>query len=51
MQKWEHCELKGNSVVVMSRGRIVDEIHRDDLDEHRIISAIVGHASATEEEQ
>jgi hypothetical protein len=20
MQKWEHCELKGNSVVVMSRG-------------------------------
>jgi ribose transport system ATP-binding protein len=47
----DHLELSGlcDRVVVMSRGRIVDEIHRDDLDEHRIISAIVGDAAAHEE--
>jgi ribose transport system ATP-binding protein len=41
-------ELSGlcDRVVVMSRGRIVDEIPKSDLGEHRIISAIVGHASA-----
>ena len=41
-------ELSGlcDRVVVMSRGRIVDEIPKDELGEHRIISAIVGHASA-----
>jgi hypothetical protein len=33
----------------MSRGRIVDEIHRDDLGERRIVEAIVrsGAARAT----
>jgi ribose transport system ATP-binding protein len=41
-------ELSGlcDRVVVMSRGRIVDEIPRADLGEHRIISAIVGQTSA-----
>ena len=41
-------ELSGlcDRVIVMSRGRIVDEIAKSDLGEHRIISAIVGHASA-----
>jgi ribose transport system ATP-binding protein len=41
-------ELSGlcDRVLVMSRGRFVDEIPRDELDERRIISAIVGHASA-----
>ncbi len=41
-------ELSGlcDRVVVMSRGRIVDEIPKADLGEHRIISAIVGHTSA-----
>jgi ribose transport system ATP-binding protein len=41
-------ELSGlcDRVVVMSRGRIVDEIPQSELGEHRIISAIVGHASA-----
>jgi ribose transport system ATP-binding protein len=37
-------ELAGlcDRVVVMSRGRIVDEIQRDDLGERRIVEAIVG---------
>jgi len=37
-------ELAGlcDRVVVMSRGKIVDEIHGDDLGERRIIEAIVG---------
>ncbi len=41
-------ELSGlcDRVVVMSRGRIVDEIPKSELGERRIISAIVGHASA-----
>jgi ribose transport system ATP-binding protein len=41
-------ELSGlcDRVLVMSRGRFVDEIPRAELDERRIISAIVGHASA-----
>ncbi len=41
-------ELSGlcDRVVVMSRGRIVDEIPKADLGEHRIISAIVGQTSA-----
>jgi ribose transport system ATP-binding protein len=41
-------ELSGlcDRVVVMSRGRLVDEIPGAELDERRIISAIVGHASA-----
>ena len=40
-------ELAGlcDRVVVMSRGRIVDEIVGDELDERRIISAIIGNAS------
>jgi ABC-type sugar transport system ATPase subunit len=33
-------------VVVMSRGVIVDEILRDELDERRIIAAIIGEGSA-----
>ena len=42
-------ELSGlcDRVVVMSRGRIVDEIPRADLGEHRIISAIVGRRPPT----
>ena len=46
----DHIELSGlcDRVVVMSRGRIVDEIHKDDLNEERIISAIVRNASAEE---
>ena len=47
-------ELAGlcDRVVVMSRGRIVDEIHRDDLGERRIVEAIVrsGAARATTNE-
>jgi ribose transport system ATP-binding protein len=41
-------ELAGicDRVVVMSRGVIVDEIPRDELDERRIISAIIGRGSA-----
>jgi len=41
-------ELSGlcDRVVVMSRGRIVDEIPKAELGEHRIISAIVGQTSA-----
>lgn len=41
-------ELAGicDRVVVMSRGRIVDEIGRDDLDERSIIAAIIGRGSA-----
>ena len=41
-------ELSGlcDRVVVMSRGRVVDEIAKADLGEHRIISAIVGQTSA-----
>jgi ribose transport system ATP-binding protein len=41
-------ELAGlcDRVVVMSRGRIVDEIPKAELGERRIISAIVGQASA-----
>ena len=37
-------ELAGlcDRVIVMSRGRIVDEIHGDDLGERRIVEAIVG---------
>jgi ribose transport system ATP-binding protein len=40
-------ELAGicDRVVVMSRGEIVDEIRRDELDESRIISAIIGKGS------
>jgi ribose transport system ATP-binding protein len=40
-------ELSGlcDRVVVMSRGRIVDEIQRADLDERRIIAAIIGQSS------
>ena len=40
-------ELAGicDRVVVMSRGEIVDEIQRDDLDEGRIIAAIIGRGS------
>jgi len=40
-------ELSGlcDRVVVMSRGLLVDEIPRSELDERRIISAIVGHTS------
>jgi ribose transport system ATP-binding protein len=41
-------ELSGlcDRVIVMSRGRIVDEIPKDELGERRIISAIVGQSSA-----
>jgi ribose transport system ATP-binding protein len=41
-------ELAGicDRVVVMSRGVIVDEIPRDELDERRIIAAIIGRGSA-----
>jgi ribose transport system ATP-binding protein len=41
-------ELAGicDRVLVMSRGVIVDEIARDDLDERRIIAAIIGQGSA-----
>ena len=41
-------ELAGicDRVVVMSRGRIVDEIPRDELEERRIIAAIIGQGSA-----
>jgi ribose transport system ATP-binding protein len=41
-------ELSGlcDRVVVMSRGRIVDEIPKAELGEHRIISSIVGSTSA-----
>jgi ribose transport system ATP-binding protein len=41
-------ELAGicDRVVVMSRGRIVEEIPRDELDERRIIAAIIGRGSA-----
>jgi ribose transport system ATP-binding protein len=37
-------ELSGlcDRVVVMSRGKIVDEIHGEDLGERRIVEAIVG---------
>jgi ribose transport system ATP-binding protein len=40
-------ELSGlcDRVIVMSRGRIVDEIPQAELGERRIISAIVGHTS------
>jgi ribose transport system ATP-binding protein len=43
----DHIELSGlcDRVIVMSRGRIVDEIAKADLDEQRIISAIVGGTS------
>ncbi len=43
-------ELAGlcDRVVVMSRGRIVDEIHRDDLGERRIVEAIVGSRAPTD---
>jgi ribose transport system ATP-binding protein len=41
-------ELAGmcDRVIVMSRGVIVDEIQRDELDERRIIAAIIGEGSA-----
>jgi len=41
-------ELAGicDRVVVMSRGVIVDEIARDELDERSIIAAIIGRGSA-----
>jgi ribose transport system ATP-binding protein len=41
-------ELAGicDRVVVMSRGELVDEIPRDELDERRIIAAIIGRGSA-----
>jgi ribose transport system ATP-binding protein len=44
-------ELSGlcDRVVVMSRGRIVDEIHAAELGERRIVEAIVG-AKATHPE-
>jgi ribose transport system ATP-binding protein len=43
----DHIELSGlcDRVIVMSRGRIVDEIAKADLNEQRIISAIVGGTS------
>ena len=42
-------ELAGlcDRVIVMSRGRIVDEIHGDDLGERRIVEAIVGSRAAS----
>jgi ribose transport system ATP-binding protein len=44
-------ELAGlcDRVVVMSRGRIVDEIPADELDERRIVEAIVGSRVRTRE--
>ncbi|MGD9996794.1 MAG: sugar ABC transporter ATP-binding protein [Ilumatobacteraceae bacterium] len=41
-------ELAGicDRVIVMSRGIVVDEILRDELDERRIIAAIIGRGSA-----
>jgi ABC-type sugar transport system ATPase subunit len=41
-------ELAGicDRVIVMSRGIVVDEIARDELEERRIISAIIGRGSA-----
>ncbi len=41
-------ELAGlcDRVVVMSRGKIIDEIHGDELGERRIVEAIVGDSSA-----
>jgi ribose transport system ATP-binding protein len=46
-------ELAGicDRVVVMSRGRIVEEIPREQLDERRIIAAIIGRGSAHEDRQ
>ena len=43
-------ELAGlcDRVVVMSRGKIVDEIHGDELGERRIVEAIVGSSAAPE---
>jgi ribose transport system ATP-binding protein len=43
-------ELAGlcDRVVVISRGRIVDEIHGDDLGERRIVEAIVGSRAPTD---
>ena len=43
-------ELAGlcDRVVVMSRGRIVDEIRGDDLGERRIVEAIVGSRAAAQ---
>jgi ribose transport system ATP-binding protein len=45
-------ELAGlcDRVVVMSRGRIIDEIHGDDLGERRIVEAIVGSGVARRSE-
>jgi ribose transport system ATP-binding protein len=45
-------ELEGlcDRVIVMSRGRIVDEIRRDDLGERRIVEAIVGSGVAKTED-
>jgi ribose transport system ATP-binding protein len=45
-------ELSGlcDRVIVMSRGRIVDEIPKAELDERRIISAIVGNTSSEGDE-
>lgn len=44
-------ELAGicDRVLVMSRGRIVDEISRDDLSERRIIAAIIGRSGHGEQ--
>jgi len=44
-------ELAGlcDRVVVISRGRIVDEIHGEDLGERRIVEAIVGARAAVAE--
>src|SRR5436190_1405293 len=44
-------ELAGlcDRVVVMSRGKIVDEIHSEDLGERRIVEAIVGARAAVAE--
>jgi len=36
-------------VIVMSRGKIVDEIHEADLGERRIVEAIVGTRAMHEE--
>ena len=44
-------ELAGlcDRVVVISRGRIVDEIHGEELGERRIVEAIVGARAAVTE--
>ena len=48
LKSTDAIELAGicDRVVVMSRGLIVDEIPRDELEERRIIAAIIGQGSA-----